>query len=191
MRASSWTGGESSDFLLLKAVRREGNYMLWINSVSCCYFFFSRILFPINTISWRISGWLLLTRLGIFFSIPVQKLLSTVWTYHMSSVATFFFWSKWCNAAKSHTLPSARGKRVQASFLRRDIRFSSHVTGLYYNVSRLVLRCGFNSDNLTFFVWKIFFDSRDSLFYCIKIHLKLGLKPLWMDFPSWFKLRWI
>ena len=76
----SWTGGTSSDFLLVRAVHREGNYLLWINSVSCCYFFFSWILFPRNTISWRISGLLLLTRLGVSFSVPVQKFLSRVWT---------------------------------------------------------------------------------------------------------------
>ena len=86
----SWTGGTSSDFLLVRAVHREGNYLLWINSVSCCYFFLSWILFPRNTISWWISGLLLLTRLGVSFSVPVQKCLSRVWTTPYVQCCCFF-----------------------------------------------------------------------------------------------------
>lgn len=86
-----WTGGESSDFLSVKAMHREGNCMLWINSVSCCYFFFSWILFPINTISWRNSGLLLLARLGIFYSISVQQFLSRGLNYTICPVLLHFF----------------------------------------------------------------------------------------------------
>lgn len=110
-----WTGGTSSDFLLVKAVHRKGNYLLWINSVSCCYFLFSWILFPINTISWRISGLLLLTRLGVFLSVLVQKLLSTGLNHTICPVLLHFCQDNAMQQSPVHS-PQLKGKKVFAFF---------------------------------------------------------------------------
>lgn len=122
----SWTGGTSSDFLLVRAVHRKGNYLFWINSVSCCYFFFSWILFPRNTISWWISGLLLLTRLGVSFSVPVQKFLSRVWT--TPYVQCFCFLSREFSASGSRAFLSGKEKENLHFLLGVGIGLSSPVT---------------------------------------------------------------
>lgn len=122
-----WTGGESSDFLLVKVMHRKGNYMLWISSVSCCSFFSSWILFPINTISWRISGLLLLTRLVYFLVFLSRSYSARAWTAPYVHRCYVFVKITQCSKIPRISL-QIKGKKA-CLFLKIDVGFSSHVTG--------------------------------------------------------------